>query len=168
MKINNLLILLSLTIISCKTTNYPLPSTEELANYEFGSYIELNKTDDTIWKGELIAIDSSGLVILNTYDNKASIISIEDIESFTLFIAEPEKYGWTIPVYTLSTISHGFLLMFTAPLNLIVTTSVTLGGYRAYQITDDRGNKYYELNKYARFLGGIPQNINIDDIKRFE
>ena len=132
---------------------------------EYGSHIKIiHKTLSSI-KGELIAIDSSKIVLLQkTNLNKCTVFKTADIKQFRLRYAKPKHYGWTIPVYTLATISHGVFLIFTAPLNLIVTFIVSVGSEQAFTYTN-KNMTYEELKMFARFPQGIPSNVEIRDIR---
>lgn len=117
-------------------------------------------------KGELIAVDSIRLVVLvRTKEIPQSVIvPISEISSFKIRYARPKNYLWTIPLFTLSTVAHGIFLVITAPINLIVTTNVTVSGafsftYSDKKMTDDK------LKMFARFPQGIPPNIDISSIR---
>jgi len=86
-------------------------------------------------------------------------VPISEIERFKLRYAKSQKYGWLIPAYTLSTMTHGILLIFSATVNLIVTTSVTASGDRAYKYSN-KNFTYDQLKMFSRFPQGIPENID--------
>jgi hypothetical protein len=113
--------------------------------------------------GELIAIDSNKIVVLSSTEKKCLLVSVKEIKRFTLQYAQPKQYGWTIPVFLLSTISHGFFSIFTVPVNLIVTISSTSSGNSAFKYKSKSMN-YQKLKMFARFPQGIPSNIPIESI----
>lgn len=150
-------------ISSCTSPRY-LPSSDKIDVNEYGSYIKIfHKTASNI-DGELIAIDSNKIVVLTEESKKCVTVPISEVKRFTLRYAKPKHYGWTIPVFTLPTIAHGWFLIFTAPVNLIVTISVTAGGENAFKYSN-KNMTYDKLKIFARFPQGIPPNIDIASIK---
>ncbi|MEO6902695.1 MAG: hypothetical protein ABI315_06025 [Bacteroidia bacterium] len=166
-----LIALLAILISSCSAPKY-LPSSDKIDVNQNGSYIKVNfyraanipRSLQTYYGGELIAIDSNKMVILSASTHKCATIQIKDVKRFNLRYAKPKHYGWTIPLYTLATIAHGFLLIYTAPINLIVTTAVTISGENAFQY-NKRNMTYEKLKMFARFPQGIPPNIDLANIK---
>jgi len=156
--------LLVLVIISCTSTKYFLPSSESIDVDQYGSYINVTHKRLVNIKGELISIDSTKIIVLMESTHKCVPVSISDVERFKLQYANPKHYGWSIPAYTLATISHGVFLLFTMPVNLIVTISVTLGGENAFTYSD-KDMTYGKLKMFARFPQGIPANIDLASIK---
>ena len=155
--------LLTLIISSCTSPRY-LPSSDKIDVNEYGSYIKIvHKTASNI-DGELIAIDSNKIIVLAEDTKKCMTVPISEVKRFSLRYAQPKHYGWTIPVFTLATIAHGWFLILTAPVNLIVTISVTAGGENAFKYSD-KNMTYDKLKMFARFPQGIPTNIDIANVK---
>jgi len=164
----NLIITVLFAIIMCSCKTYSpeyLPVSDTIDTNQFGSYIVItSKSNDDDIKGELIAIDSNRIVVLSEEINKCINIPIEDIEEFILRYAEPEHYGWTIPVSTLVSFSHGMFAVFTLPLNLISTSTIWSRGEKAFQYNDEEMS-FHRLKMFARFPQGIPTNIDLSSIK---
>ncbi len=154
---------LAFIISSCTSPRY-LPSSDKIDVNQYGSYMNIIRKTTANIDGELIAIDSNKIIVLTESENKCISVPITDVERFKLRYAKPKHYGWTIPVYTLATIGHGSLLIFTAPINLIVTISVTASGESAFKYSD-KNMTYDKLKMFARFPQGIPTNIDIASIK---
>jgi len=155
-------ILLVFFLSSCRLALY-LPSSDTIDENEYGSYIKIiHKTKSNIY-GELIAIDSNNIIVLSDDSEKCEIVSLSDVEQFTLKYANSTNYGWTIPIYTLATIGHGWLLIFTAPINLIVTISINIHGSNAFKYSD-KNMTFEKLKMFARYPQGIPSHIDIDSI----
>lgn len=151
-------------ISSCTSPRY-LPSSDNIDVNQYGSYIEIiTKGTYPNIDGELIAIDSNKIIVLTESTSKCSTVPTKDIQGFKLRYAKPKHYGWTIPVFTLATIGHGLFLILTAPVNLIVTISVTASGESAFKYSD-KNMTYDKLKMFARFPQGIPTNIDIASIK---
>ncbi len=155
--------LLAIIISSCTSPRY-LPSSDKIDVNQNGSYIKVIRKTTANIDGELIAIDSNKIVVLSETTNKCMTVPINDVKRFKLQYAKPKYYGWTIPVYTLATIGHGLFLIFTAPINLIVTISVTASGESAFKYSK-KNMTYDKLKMFARFPQGVPTNIDIANIK---
>ncbi|TNE80736.1 MAG: hypothetical protein EP332_06885 [Bacteroidetes bacterium] len=156
-------IVLLLFMGSCITPDY-LPSTSTIDINEHGSYIKLTNKTKPNFNGELIAIDTTLLIVLNEETGKCDTAFISEIEYFKLRYAKPKHYAWTIPVFSLLTITHGFYALYSMPVNLIVTISVTVSGEKAFQYSED-DMTYEKLKMFARFPQGIPPNVNLDTLK---
>lgn len=149
---------------SCKAPAY-LPETEEIGSHEFGSYISIEVPDEGAIEGELIAINDEAFMVLDKEgDHQLQSIPIADIKSFKLLYAQPENYGWTIPVSVLVTASHGIFAVFTAPVNIIVTSVVTARGRNAFTYNDGDISTE-DLKMFARFPQGIPPGIETANLK---
>ena len=159
------ILFLFLIVFGCSAPNY-LPIVEEIDINQFGSYIEIEGTNEFSLDGELISIDRSKMVVLSSVDSikRATILKLEDVNQFTLKYAQPKDYSWRIPVYTLSTLLHGFYLIFTAPINLIVTISVNASGSSDFEYSETDMD-FEKLKMFARFPQGLPPNVNIADLK---
>ncbi len=159
--------LVAIFIGSCSSPKY-LPSPDKIDVNQYGSYIKIIRNNETIVKGELIAVETHKIVVLSEVDTNNTkeyvVVPIKEIQRFKLRYAKQKHYGWTIPVFTLATISHGYFLIATAPVNLIVTTSVTIGSESAFTYSD-KNMTYTQLEMFARFPQGIPPGTNIPGIK---
>lgn len=155
--------LFAIIISSCTSPRY-LPSSDKIDVNEYGSYISITRKKTSNIDGELIAIDSNKIIVLTENTKKCVTVPVNEVERFSLRYAKPKNYEWTIPVYTLSTITHGYYIILTAPVNLIVTISVTVAGKNAFKYSD-KNMTYDKLKMFARFPQGIPTNIGIESIK---
>jgi len=164
-KIQLSILVLGLILNGCYSPNY-LPTVENIDVSEFGSYIELHRNDADVLKGELISIDTTQLIILSDMDSVKQIVTcpINHASSFTLKYAQPKDYSWRIPIYTLSTLLHGYFLILTAPINLIVTISVNASGSSDFEYSE-KDMTFDRLKMFARFPQGIPSNITLVDLK---
>lgn len=158
-----LTILCAVIISSCTSPRY-LPSADKIDVNEYGSYIKIIRKTTANITGELIAVDNNKIVVLTESESKCVTVPISDVERFKLRYAKPKHYGWTIPVYNLATFGHGLFLIYTAPVNLIVTISVTASGESAFKYSD-KNMTYDNLKMFARFPQGVPTNIDIASIK---
>lgn len=157
--------LLAIFINSCSSPGY-LPSSDKIDVNEYGSYISISRktTPEPEIDGELIVIDIDKIVVLTEDDKQCVTVPVDDVKRFSLLYAKPKHYGWTIPLYTLATIGHGGFLIFTAPVNLIVTITVTVAGENAFKY-NDKNMTYEKLKMFARFPQGIPPDIDLASIR---
>jgi hypothetical protein len=156
--------LLAIIISSCTSPRY-LPSADKIDVNEYGSYIKINQDTKSHIEGELIAIDSNKIVVLSGMKQICVSVPVKDVRRFILQYAKHKDYSYTIPIYSLATLAHGYWLILTAPVNLIVTTSVTVSGASVFKYSD-KNMTYDKLKMFARFPQGIPQNIDIATIKK--
>jgi hypothetical protein len=153
---------------SCSSPDF-LPDVDEIDVNVYGSYITITRQEGETVRGELIAADSSKIIILTLQDDSATIhipkiIPVKEISSFSLKYAEGSQYAWTIPLYTLASLSHGMGAVVSLPVNLITTIVVSSSGDNAF--TYSTGDiTYNKLRMFARFPQGIPPNIQIKSIK---
>ncbi|HHH53669.1 MAG TPA: hypothetical protein ENK91_08435 [Bacteroidetes bacterium] len=157
--------LLLFLLASCSTPKY-LP---DMGNYwkgSHGAYIKVTKNDYSIVKGELIEAKNDNLRILTSKKDTTKLMNIEkkDIKRYWIKYAKSPQYGWTIPVYALSTISHGFFLVITLPVNLIATIAITSSSNKNSSF-NQKHLAFSDLKMYARFPQGIPENIDPSQIK---
>jgi hypothetical protein len=182
-------LLLPFIMSSCATPNY-LPTIENIDINRFGSYILLNYTDGYTQEGELIAIDSGAITILTgDYNFQASnetvkktsdstrqvsklnqahrfikVVPLKEIKRFTLQYAEGKKYGWTAMFGLLLSASHGFFLLGSVPVNLVVIAIITSDGENAFKYNNTTIS-YTKLRMFARFPQGIPPNVELNKIR---
>ncbi len=151
-----------------------VPEKQDLITSVYGSNIELYRKNAEAVIGELIAIDSSSVIILedNEYEDyqdrmspkKLRIIDHKQTDGFILRYSQPVHYAWTIPVFSLATFLHGWWSIFTFPINLAVTISVTTGGHTSFRY-NEHDISLSQLKIFARFPQGIPPNIKLTDIR---
>jgi len=155
-------ILLAMVSVSCNTQTY-LPDHEELDVSYFGSFIKIRNTTGSIITGELIAVDSNGVIVLTNTDGSRQAVTVqkEEIEKYKVIYAKAKNYAWTIPLYAALTASHG---MWLTPVNLLVTTAITASAITQFQY-NRREMAYGNLYMFARFPQGLPPNIDILSLK---
>lgn len=160
--------ILLVSLLGCKSPDY-LPYPETIGINSYGSRISITKVQGPKLKGELIAIDTTQLIVLADKDyikrinEKITAIPVKEIKRFRLKYARPKPYIWPTPVYTLATAGHGWFAFFSAPVNLVVTIMLD-SGVNAFQYNEIEMT-YEKLKMFARFPQGIPDNIDKEDIK---
>ena len=110
-----------LFLFSCSYPAY-LPKAEKLGVNPYGAEILVIKKNRQNVHGEFLSFENDKVIILlNTYESfpvKIISIPVSDIKNYYVKYYKPENYGWTIPTYTLLSISHGFFAILTFPLNM--------------------------------------------------
>ncbi len=162
------LLILVFVISGCATPSF-LPDPDYVDCNEYGAYIKVryNSYNSPV-KGELIAAEKDTIVVLinssNNMTDSCIKIPFKKTYGYTLRYARPKHYGWTIPVFTIATLAHGYFAVITMPVNLITTIIVTISGERSYKLTD-YDIKFEKLKIYARFPQGIPPGVELSAIR---
>jgi hypothetical protein len=160
-------VLLAVIISSCQSPAY-LPDVDDIDVNVYGSYISIERDVKDNVDGELISIDSSNVIVLAEIKDapgKIVVIPVSEIKSFKLQYATGNGYVWAIPLFTLSTLAHGFYALATLPINLIVTTIVASNGSYGAYIYSEQEISFDKLKMFARFPQGIPPGVKIGSIK---
>lgn len=152
--------------LNCATTSAPnhwLPEKEKADQQSFGGWITIEKVDKLTIRGELISVSDSGLYVM-TFD-KLVFTGNDSIST-----AKLGKYEETNPVAvwglmgTLSTVSHGFYLVFSAPIWVVLSTTMA-SNYSENKIIEYPKNKLADFKNYARFPQGLGRQIDPSKIK---
>lgn len=149
-----------------------LTTYDQLEHSPYGSYIVILLNTNDYAYGELIAVDSSTIYILPDVSNKKvdsttfhaindlfdmgfSKIDTNIVSSYEVYYAKPRMHFWSIPIMTLSTFTHGYYLVITAPLNILGTIVTSARGISNYRLTKKK-LPMDELYKFARYPQGLP------------
>lgn len=164
-----LIALCFIVLCGCSTVKAPqgsVPRRKAIVTDAFGGWINVSlKTTQSSIQGEFIAVSSDSLFIMSDY--KVQILPKADIDNarVVFFNTESGIYGaWTF-LNSLATISNGYFLVFTLPINLITGISTTSGEAKRINYYDYPTLSWDELNKYARFPQGIPEQVDTKEIK---
>ena len=155
--------LLLVLFSGCARPDY-LPKPEEIGLNQHGSFIKITHKSATQVSGELIAIDSAGIIVLAKGSKRCLRIPVTEIKKFKLQYAQQPHYGWSIPVFSAVSLVHGLLAAITLPTNLIVTTLVTISGENDFKY-NNRNISYHKLKMFARFPQGVPAHIDLATIQ---
>lgn len=157
--------LLAVSLASCSFSkpNY-VPSSENIDIAKYGSHIEIKKTNNLNIEGEFIAVDDYNFIVYDIRINACVITPMSQMRKFKISYAQPKNYSWTTGVYSLATLSHGFFLIATLPINIAVTSIVTVGGKNAFTYTNE-DLTYEELKMFTRFPQGLPPNVDLSKIQ---
>lgn len=145
--------------MACGCASLPnIPEPSAIGLYERGAYIMVYGKRSMLMKGELIAVESGELVVMEDGRDSVSVVRQSEVKKFKVYNAKTRHYGWTILAGSALTGLHGFYLLLTLPLNWLVTIPVTLGGENAFTF-NQRNTTFEELKMYARFPQGIPEGV---------
>ena len=171
-KINSYIFLaLSIALILyCASTNAPknwLPDPDGLQTNVYGSWIELEYYSrpgrSAYLYGELIAFSKDTVFIAN---NTFHTIALSDIKSGRIASYQSNYLSMSglVALGIISTLSHGYFSLLTAPLWLIggsITTAV-----RSHEpIVDFKNDEYSGFSQFARYPQGLPPAMNRQQIK---
>jgi hypothetical protein len=140
-----------------------LPKPAEAQADAYGGWIELTykkSAGPRRTAGELIAVSADSVWVLN--DSGGIVIPTTAVQSgkLTAYAAQTGNLTtWTL-LGTLSTISNGALLIFTAPMWLI-GGSLTVGGEARSPERKHPPLGWIELAPYARFPQGMPEGLQL-------
>jgi hypothetical protein len=156
-------LLLLLTVAACASNPAPrgaLPSEENVDRSPYGGWIYVERNARQAVQGELLSARDDSVVVLT--EDGAQTVAREAIQYAEVGVFEAQMAGlttWTV-VGTLSTISNGLFLIFTAPMWIIG------GGFSLARVSKQPIYKWNEneplssLARFARFPGGMPDNVD--------
>lgn len=158
-----------IVLCGCSTVKAPqgsVPRRKAIVTDAFGGWISVSsKTIQSTIQGELIAISSDSVLIMS--ESKVQVLSKVDIDNARIIFFNNESgaySGWTF-LNSLATISNGYFLVFTLPINLITGISTASGEAKRINYYDYPALTWEELNKYARFPQGLPDQVDTKEIK---
>lgn len=156
-------------MVGCAASTAPsgwLPSAPDTQWDGYGSWatVTLSIGPEEWIEGELIAATADTLHILQT--GRLESFGYDQIAKIQLQSYDSE-YGalavWTV-LGSVSTISHGFILILTAPV-WIITGSIAASAQSRASLETVVGAEWRQLLPYCRYPGGIPDSIDRTTIK---
>lgn len=160
-------ILFSLALVmavSCKTVVAPkgsVPSRKVLDQEAYGGWVTLTLLDSQKVSGELIALTTHAVVLMNTSANlyqKDSIVGAR----LVIFNNQSGSLATLTALGSFSTISHGLFLPITLPMWLISGITTSRKEARRINYVDLTKDRNWEiLVPFARFPQGLPPNVDL-------
>ena len=156
----------ALVCLGCAGTSVPkawLPTPREAQTTAFGGWIDLVYTEANERRrvaGELIAASADSVWILN--QREGLVIPTAAVDSAKLFAYAPRTddiTGWAI-AGTVSTISNGVFLLFTAPMWIIGGSLAGRSEIRAAQ-RNHPPLDWVGIAPFARFPQGMPEGVEL-------
>lgn len=150
---------------ACKSNPDPRsPSTEEVQRQSLGGWVVVSSRRSGQVMGELIAVDAGALYLLTWMpppgQRQLYAIPVPDILRVELFryVSQSGLGAWGI-LGTASTISHGFFLIFTAPI-WVLSASLAAGSEAGHVAISYPSHSLAELGMWARFPQGLPPGLD--------
>ena len=158
-----------MSLMSCVSKTPIVKNTDYYHQSPYGAYIELSVKgipEKLKFKGELIAVDDKKIVLRTLGKNETvRPFAIKDIVSYKVYYTKNDKEDYNAwgTIMTVSSISHGWFLIFTLPINGIVFAVVNSNYKREFYYTQ-KELPIQDLYKFARYPQGLPPHINLDNL----
>ena len=152
--------------LNCATTSAPagwLPDKTKSEKDAFGGWATLETKHREIVRGELIAVNDSGIYVLP--DNDLLFVEIDSVQTIKIGKYEDGNTiaGWAA-FGTFSTLSHGFVLLISAPVWILSGTLIS-ADYASQKVMFYPDSSLESLRVYSRFPQGLSESINRKEIK---
>jgi hypothetical protein len=164
--LNILLLLLTLLSFGCAAKHSPndwLDSPHDIQTGTHGGWLYLETKTEMEISGELIAISNDSIFVAN---ETLHVFALSDIKSARLeaYDAAVEHIGGWLILGTVSSISNGFVILFTGPMWILGGGTATI--LRSYEpILEYPDQELSSLLPFARFPQGLPTGIDRRSIK---
>lgn len=159
-------LLVSASAAGCLHNPDPRPRSMSAVHTDaHGGFVVVRVGGQVNHQGELIAVGPEGVwvlarqrLILTPHEQVSGL----DLYAYDVSIAGTTGLGL---LGTLSTISHGFFLVFSAPIWLVTTIATSASQSRsAYEWYAGDGDDWSELMKWARFPQGMPPGLTAEQL----
>ena len=158
--------------LGCASTTVPfhwLPTAPQLQSQAYGGWIQVDYLSESnsneYIDGELIALDEQSVIIMS-YRGPLKISTPRITKArLVRYDTKIGNMGGLILLGTLSTISHGFYLVLTAPVLWILGGSATTGARSFEAIIDFPKKPLDSFKPYARFPQGLPTDVDLATLK---
>jgi hypothetical protein len=139
-----------------------LPTPMTAASDPWGAYIvvtlrdTITRKDTVMVRGEFLAVDRDTVFVL-PMDSIVRRVPVRGVAKAQVawYDSEMEKLGWWTLLGTVSSLSHGFGLVFTMPLWIISGTASAASESRA-PLLDVTRVGWDSVRPYARYPAGVP------------
>lgn len=139
------------------------PTLVKMQTEGVGAWIVATSHQGFIVEGELISATSEYIHILRVGQPGAALVFMptRDVANAKVYKYESEGgLGWMGVLGTLSTISHGFILILSAPV-WILSTAIAVGAETSHiELDYPDDDALVDLANWARFPQGIPPNVD--------
>ncbi len=156
-----LLVLVAMSMCACAAMpadHPPLPRVDDLPTSANGSWVALKSRSGVVRSGELLAVENDGMIYIQLLPTlNPTAVSPDTLKSAHLVKFNPEASGIAGLAFlgTLTTISNGWYLVFTAPAWILVGTGATTSrSHEPHMVVPPK--ELNELKPYARFPAGMP------------
>jgi hypothetical protein len=165
-----LLLGLGLLLGGCATTQH-VPITREMPLWPRGAWVTFYdaRQKATGARGELLALTPEAMILLVEQDSTVREFSRDKIVDATIDFAstsdQPKGYGGWVLLNSLSTLTHGFVLILSLPINLIVGLPAATSARKAYHVHYPKDISWNEAAKFARFPQGLPEGLRWEQVR---
>lgn len=170
MKTDILLFFSVLSITSCTVTAPPtfLPPRENVGRETTGALVTLRGNQYSSLEGELLAVSNDSVYLLvKSYTDtcgKVQVWSKQEVVNYTIRFANGKNYAWTIPVFTMLSLTHGVFALATLPMNWMVTGSLHAASKKSVTFTKEQVGMG-KLSMFARFPQGLPETVDRNQLR---
>ncbi|MBL0214453.1 MAG: hypothetical protein IPQ07_11255 [Myxococcales bacterium] len=142
------------------------PTIQKMEREGFGAFIVITTQAGQEISGELISVESNVIRVLRFGPVRGALtwVATTDVRSAQLFRYESESGlgPWAL-LGTLSTITHGFFLILSAPV-WILTGSLAAGAESRHVVMEFPESSWSEIGDWARFPQGMPPGLDEHDL----
>lgn len=160
-------------MLAACSPKWHMPKPIEMEYYVYGSNFKGTKINRSKYvEGEIICMDHNTMTLmtLNNRKNKIVLIEREHIKEGIIEVALSSNKATRIALWQalnlLLPLSHGYYGIYTLPLNVLVGSAVSYdAALNPYSIKYPTAISWSQISKFARFPGGLPEGVKIEDIK---
>jgi hypothetical protein len=157
-------------LVGCASNRAPkgwLPDAEHAQIQGFGAWIQIECQIDSSEleaEGEFIAAAEDSIFVL-TPDSLLAAATNQIIRArLYTYDAQQDKLALWTTVGSLSTVSHGLILIFSLPL-WVVTGSISTAAQSWLPVEKSPPKSWQEFRKFARFPQGLPKHLDRRKLK---
>ncbi len=175
MKQNKLLVLLILILCcsSCKRQEQFLAPYDDINSSPYGSLAKLKCKDGITYKGELIALADGKVYLLSVANNNKLLpVPISEITEYNLKFARSKKNYKNWMTLGFTSLSHGWFSIITIIPNLVIPSSLSKAEQKEYSVKHSMKDPLLLdvdhpeiINRFCRFPQGVPEGVDLRDIK---
>jgi hypothetical protein len=132
----------------------------------YGAFITITTLSGQELSGELISVERSVIRVLRFGAGTGALtwVASTDVKSADVYEYEAEGgYGGWALLGVLSTISHGFFLIFSAPI-WIISGSIAASGESRHVVLSYPEHGWGEIVMWARFPQGLPPGVDEESL----
>lgn len=170
MRTRELVIAAALVALGTACVENPDPRRPTLVKMQtegVGGWVVVTARDGTQVRGELISVTREYVHVLRVGQPGAALVYLRtsDIGRAKVYTYESEGgIGVMGLLGTLSTASHGFWLIFTAPIWILASSIAAAAESNHVELDYPEDDSLEELSHWARFPQGIPPNVDEEAI----
>ncbi|HET6149786.1 MAG TPA: hypothetical protein VFH68_19765 [Polyangia bacterium] len=140
------------------------PTEEDAITSGFGSFIYVVDSSGEPHAGELIDVLPGRLSIFD--GGRIEMLPRERVTSALLLVHRTHENAYTLwtVLGTLSTVTHGFFLVFSAPIWISTGVATAISEHRRARLTYPDPARWEDLRPYARFPQGLPPGITGNEL----